>query len=414
MLESMKNKTKYGFSLFEVCVTMAIVVIFIAACSNVFTTRHKKQLANPIHGHYECYRDEYGSVYWQTFNENGPVGPRDGGSPDDVCVFTPPKSASFLTINAVAAGGTGGDIYGGTAGEFANMFLSATNETIFMVPGHSAPASDDDKVTGSPTTLSVHQKVNPDGSKGGYELDGFGNLVNPFIYLKGGRNGKNKDVSFKSCSVVSSKYVCPISPVCNLKPNAFDGKGGIELGFCYKNFNDNGEGANAAPSAYYRFETIPYYSNTNVSVPGNWWYNPSYCTKTTDSGTNDARAYNRLIYPICDDNKCGYDDMGTTSTSLFTYVFKRQICDSYSNVNPSEIDYITVNLMFDGNYTKYADSTDMNGLVNSLGLIEGIAAKKDCYNPDTKKDNDAKCRVSTGDGAPIKSRGGHGSVLISW
>ena len=60
----------------------------------------------------------------------------------------------------------------------------------------------------------------------------------------------------------------------------------------------------------------------------------------------------------------------------------------------------------------------MDNLVNSLGIKEGIAAQVDCYDPVNKVENGAKCRYSTGSGAPSGdphgSRGGDGSVLISW
>ena len=69
-----KNKIKYGFSMFEVCVTMAIVVIFIAACSNVFTTRHKARTETYNHGRYECYWAEDDSdnpvLYERMYNGN--------------------------------------------------------------------------------------------------------------------------------------------------------------------------------------------------------------------------------------------------------------------------------------------------------------------------------------------------------
>lgn len=395
MLDNLKNKNKFGFSMFEVCVTMAIVVVFIAACSNVFTQKHKKRLSNPIHGHYECYRDNNGHVLEQLFGENGAVSALKDLGTNGVCTFQAPKYASFIVINAVAAGGNGGSSYGGAAGDFTNMFLSTTNETIHISPGLASVGAS----RGGDTVLYTGDVGNQ----------------NEFIHLTGGRSGENEFISFKSCSIAGSDFACGISPVCRIVKNAFgENVGGLSLSFCTKPATPDTQEAIEA----YRTAVIPFYGE-EPSEEDTYWFENDLCkTSNVDQITLDAHNSNRYIYPICNNEDCNFDDLGTISSSLKSYSFKRMKCKEDSGLNPTERKFITVNLMFDGNYTIYAEKTQMDGLVDSLGLSEGIAARKECYDPD-EDENTGRCSVSTGSGAPIhpenaSSVGAHGSVLITW
>lgn len=57
-----KDKQFSGFSLLEASVTMLIVAVFVALCSNAFTKRHITYQESDGHGRYECYRNSSGIV----------------------------------------------------------------------------------------------------------------------------------------------------------------------------------------------------------------------------------------------------------------------------------------------------------------------------------------------------------------
>ena len=390
MLDSLKNKNKFGFSMFEVCVTMAIVAIFIAACSNVFTKRHKVRASNAVHGHYECYRNSDGNLVDRMFNENGPVTPLHVYNSGEDCVFSAPKYASLITINAVGGGGNGGEQYGGAAGEFVSLFLSTTNEKIYISPGTAPPLTSTFSAT--PTSLYT---MNAGGTK------------NEFIKVRGGRSGGNQNIAFRSCSVAGTKYTgCGISPVCKLIPEAYPAneavnRGAVSISFCV---------ADTSSINSYKTVLVPYYGHTGFA--DSYFAKYDNCS-TADVDARTAHDANRSIAPICNAESCAFNDMSNLSTKLKAYTFKRFHCNQ-NQVEPYLKDFVTINLEFDGNYTPHKQDSEMDSLINSLGLSGGIADKGLCYDSINGVDNGARCRLYAGSGAPINSRGGNGSVLISW
>lgn len=123
-----KNKTNIylsGFSLFEACVVMLIVAVFIAMCANAYTKRHVTYQESDGHGRYECYRN--GGILVQRYVENNSA--RNVGG--TTCVFRPPRYAKYLLINAIGGGS------GTAAGEFVSLFYNAIDQPLTIDPGNA-------------------------------------------------------------------------------------------------------------------------------------------------------------------------------------------------------------------------------------------------------------------------------------
>ncbi len=118
-----KNKLYSGFSLFEACVVMLIVGIFIAMCANAYTKRHITYQESDGHGRYECYRNGGGIV--QRYVENNSVRNTTGAT----CIFRPPRYAKYILINATGGGS------GSAAGEFSSSFFSSIDSPLTISPG---------------------------------------------------------------------------------------------------------------------------------------------------------------------------------------------------------------------------------------------------------------------------------------
>ena len=86
-----KNIYLSGFSLFEACVVMLIVAVFIAMCANAYTKRHVTYQESDGHGRYECYYK--GGQLVQRYVENNSARSNVGGT---TCVFRPPRYAKYL------------------------------------------------------------------------------------------------------------------------------------------------------------------------------------------------------------------------------------------------------------------------------------------------------------------------------
>ncbi len=216
IIEKLK-KNKFAFSLFEVVVTMAIVSIFIAACTNVFTQKYKKKVSLPNHGRFECYYNSEGVlterlVSESVVSEKHPV--------DGYCTFVPLKSAAYFVINAVGAGGAGGTQFGGAAGADASIFLPTTTHTMYVYPGEAAKF---DSTTNTTTA-----------ARGGTTkvIDQISHKE--IIVLLGGRSNSGSKVDFESCSVSYAKYTCRLSPYCNIDNE----NSRFQIGYCSASSTD--------------------------------------------------------------------------------------------------------------------------------------------------------------------------------
>lgn len=205
MLSKFKTKNRFGFSLFEVCVTMAIVAVFVAACANVFTQKHKKRVTLPVHGRFECYYNDEGKQIQAQYNEGLKVEEKELPQGSN-CHFTPPRTASYLIINAVAGGGYGSPVYGGTAGQFKNLFLS--NIDVEKLEIYLGKAASNPSSQGNATMIF------------GKKPQESGYLI---LSLKGGSTNSDSNLNFKdSCVIAYSNFSCRISPACSISGSNVD------------------------------------------------------------------------------------------------------------------------------------------------------------------------------------------------
>ncbi len=213
LFERISKKNKYGFSLFEVVVTMSIIAIFIAAASNVFTQKYKRKVALPAHGRFECYYDNTGTLTQRYMSENVVVNDFHPGT--EYCTFEPKKAAAYLVINAVGGGGAGGVNYGGSAGEYQSVFLTTTTHNLKVYPGKGAEYNPDTNLVladyGGDTYITDDDSNNRE-----------------VIRMKGGRSQSGDQLLVDACRFAYSKYTCRREPFCRIYTDTKQ----IEANYC--------------------------------------------------------------------------------------------------------------------------------------------------------------------------------------
>lgn len=435
------NKTKYGFSLFEVCVTMGIVAIFIAACTNVFTARHKARIENYNHGRFECYLDKDGRLYEGLFDENNKIYDRDV-TEQGYCTFKPPVNLKSIVVNAVAAGGNAGELRGGGAGDFTSFYLSDLTKELYIRPGKAVAPTE--TIPESTTKDDIMQTKIYDNKNGFSDSN-----ILPLVTLSGGADGKDV-IYFSKCTFASKKYTCGIEPTCTINNTLQT----LTVNYCAKDYIKNDNDSPAYDPILYRSVTIPYYNTgNNTETVENIAYFGSIdnCSAEHDPNLNE-------ITEICSDNKCDAENlMKQDSKGLITYSYSKVFCgetgdyDYDNSANNPTVEFFSLKLNVSGNTTNYRNTSKMNGIINSLAIPAGedkngrpisgyhsIAQRLNYQelNQDSTTGNvtgtDIYYRISTGDGGVVcrdaspdypKTKdctnskaniGGHGSVLIAW
>lgn len=378
MLDSLKNKNKFGFSLFEVVVTMGIIAVFIAACSNVFTQRHKKRITTPNHGRYECYRSQDGGiVYERQFNEGVEVIAQRNVA--GRCRFKPPKQASYLIVTAIGGGGYGGPTNGGSAGAFTSTFLASTSHWLEMVPGRAAATA--------ATERGENTQVYDRGTSG----------IDPerlIIDVKGGKSDSSNSLTFKNCNVATAKYNCGAESICTEKVDIPGQEDSVEVTYC------------AGPSVG---GTIDPTLVKTVKIP--FINSVANGDRDYDDGCNDTvsaswRSSNKNIRSLKDENA------GLSAAEMaqggVTYTYSKTRCTDSNRAEGAEtITYFRLNLQVEGNYTSDPDYSELNGYINTLNIENGVAAGNGLTGNSLR-------RYSTGDGGARNERGGNGAVLVIW
>ena len=427
MTKCNNHKTKYGFSMFEVCVTMAIVVVFIAACTNVFTSRHKARISTYTHGRYECYwvEKEDGTLeLWEhLYNESNLIKNNAVLSvfPEDesnvyYCVFRPPANVKSVVVNAVAAGGNGGENRGGDAGQFASFYLSNLAKELSIAPGRSPRGTG----TNYPSSTRIIQ---------GRNTRDFTDKT--IISLNGGRSATNdNDIYFSACAVTSNPYNCGITPTCRVD----NVRNQVTVQYCVGNLENSSQ--NFDPNLY-RSISIGYSqpNSVQISTEETWWKERDNCDESFSIEANpnhwpfgNGKPYTTICYNDPFDSGTNTCAQKKISTGLVTYSHELVACNetkriNNNNLNANDIKTIfTLNLIVGGNRTPYRQESEMDGVVSSLKISaseKGIASLRDCGTNDSGQT--LRCRVSTGDGGAAGSdedsdvrNGGHGSVLITW
>ena len=231
-LDKFTKKNKFGFSLFEVVVTMAIVAIFIAACTNVFTQRYKKRVALPAHGRFACCYDSTNLLTERLISENVVVSethPETG-----YCYFEPLKAASYFVVNAVAGGGAGGTTYGGSAGEYTSIFLTTTTHRLKIYPGLGATYNAADNTfepKGADTYITDTDSDNRE-----------------VVRMIGGRSSSGNKVDLKTCAVSYRAYSCRLEPYCYIDNE----NSKVTVGYC----SYNSDSTDAEKRATVTYSTI--------------------------------------------------------------------------------------------------------------------------------------------------------------
>ena len=123
-----KKNLKPGFSLFEACVVMLIVGIFVALCANAYSKRHITYQESDGHGRYECYKNAAGTLMQRYVENNNPR-----NVTGTTCVFRPPRYAKYLLLNAIG-GGSAGD---GQADNFQCLCRDRASWAAATVPHRS-------------------------------------------------------------------------------------------------------------------------------------------------------------------------------------------------------------------------------------------------------------------------------------
>lgn len=119
---------KKGYTLFEACVVMIIISIFIMVMANVIPHKVKTKVESNAHGHFECYYNASGNLIQQTFiegKENDAVDLTAEGK--DYCTFTPQGFTRFLILNAVGGGAKM------SAGRFVSTFFNNSISNAYKI-----------------------------------------------------------------------------------------------------------------------------------------------------------------------------------------------------------------------------------------------------------------------------------------
>ena len=311
MLNTYKNKNKFGFSLFEVVVTMSIVVIFIAACSSVFTMKKRDRVATPAHGRMECYyvKKDDGSVvlHQRLYYEKMLTADNDLPATETQCHYTPPSTAAFLIVSAIGGGGAGNATRGGSAGQFKNEFIPVTTHHLFLQPGRGAEyIATGTQTDGSPSLVF-------DGGK-----DGNDPVPQQILNVAGGISASNYGtLRWGDCALLYTRYSCNVDQYCSV-------------------------------------------NNTTNTVTVN------YCAGTN---TSDFTHKNVSINSIL----ANYNMSDITTESLIKYEDVVQNTGNDGSCNPvDDVRNFAFALNVIGNVTEDAENSHMDKYVNALGITDGI------------------------------------------
>lgn len=307
-------KTKYGFSLFEVVVTMSIIAIFIAAASNIFTQKFKRKLALPIHGRFECYYDDDGDLHEKQVSEKTVI--KDEKVSADAngryyCSYDPVKAAAYLVINGVGGGGAGASNYGGSAGDYKSIFLPTTTHKLRIVPGKGATNATGDSVDKNfgDATLVYDVDSAPAGSS-------FGRIV---INIPGGRSAFDNpnDAFVRSCRISYTGFTCLREPYCSVDNTTRR----ISVGYCEANGDD------------------------------------------IKNEKQESLTYTDLINGA----QSGFD----MTTQVLSY--SKLTTEEAGYINVDEVIY-TIAVQFEGNFTEASQLSGFESYLNALELEDGVAA----------------------------------------
>lgn len=209
---TLNREKKAGFSLFEACVVMLVVSIFMAVSATVIPRRNKPKAEADGHGRFECYY-KGGQLYQTLFQGTSSSGLQAVSE----CRFNPPIYAKYIVVNVVGggAGGSGGN--GGEPGQFYSSFHTSARSAFVMKPGKGGIAGQNG------TATSVYYEDNRGGD--------------PIVSAEGGLSNRElRDVTakdVKQCAITegtsssTNNIACGSIPLCEV----WDDK--IKVNYCF-------------------------------------------------------------------------------------------------------------------------------------------------------------------------------------
>ncbi len=108
----------FGFSLAEMLIVLLIMSFIAISIPLIHFKKTELKTKRSLHGRFECFYDETGTLKQYSKNEEGATLIPLGNATE--CVFTPPKNAVFFMVHAVGGGGGASNVTGSG---------SATNST---------------------------------------------------------------------------------------------------------------------------------------------------------------------------------------------------------------------------------------------------------------------------------------------
>lgn len=355
---TLNREKKAGFSLFESCVVMLVVSIFLAVSASVIPRRNKVKAEADGHGRFECYY-KGNQLYQQMYQGNS----SSGAVAVTECRFNPPVQAKYIVINAVGggAGGSGGN--GGEPGGFYSSFHTSARAAFVMTPGKAGGSG----VDGQPTSVYYEDDRNGD----------------PIVIAEGGKSNRElkdaKTSDIKQCAITAgassqggnvdgvpmagTEIACGSIPLCEIRDDK------IKASYCFS-------------ASTYKSKLLDLQTDIIKRSPGSWLKKPvlneSKATITYyDQGLLDEYNLDLEAYML--------NYRGTP--------YENYVLTSLNTMYPT---LFTMELTFDLHRSTTVTPSLLMNYLNGMRITQGMVE----HNP--------------GQGGAPGGAGKNGAVLITW
>lgn len=350
-LKSGKFYNKYsGFSLFEACVVMLVVSIFLAVSATVIPHKPKPKTEADGHGRFECYYNS-GKLYQQMFQGASASGLQEVTK----CRFNPPNYAKYVVVNAVGGGGGGSGSNGGEPGRFYSSFHSATRAALVTTPGIGGAAG----VDGGDTKVYYENEESATDT--------------PLVVATGGKSNREwKDLTvedIEQCGITSGTSTEDTNIACGSIPRCEIVGDKIRVDYCFTSTLYKHKYLDLQDDIVQRqtaeFLKLPVYNRADKTIT---YY---------DQGLIDEYGVDLTLY-LGDDQ---------------TEEFKSMIRESLTAYYPS---LFTMVLKFNLHSSTSATNSTMTNYLQGMGITTGIGA------------------ANHGQGGATGGAGTSGAVIITW
>jgi len=306
-----------GYSLFEACVVMLVVSIFLAVSATVIPHKPKPKAEADGHGRFECYYKS-NKLYQQMYQ---------GASASEAqevtkCRFNPPNYAKYIVVNAVGGGGGGSGSNGGEPGKFYSSFHSAVRAALVTVPGKGGGSG----VDGGDTKVYYENE------------DGSGDT--PVVTAPGGKSNREwKDLTvddIEQCGMTEGESTADTNIACGSIPRCQIIGDKIRVDYCFTStlykhkFLDLQKDIVQRPTA--EFLKAPSYNRTQKTIT---YYDQGMLDEygidlTAFLGPNQDESFKAMIR----------ESLAAYYPSLFTMVLKFNLHSSSSATNSLMTNYL--------------------------------------------------------------------------